>query len=222
MREQKLKIDAFKKHAKRFEKKQISKLYVAIDDKVVGLIGYTDGTRPEVKKVVRKLRANGKRRVILLSGDNVRVARHLARKIGIDEAIGGLMPRQKSDYVRKLRAQGHVVAMVGDGINDAPALAVADVGISIAGSTEVAVETADVILLEGGLANLAKAFAISDQAMRSVRQSLTTIIVPNAIAMVMAAFGILSPPIVAVINNGATIGAVLVGICSNKLLSPTS
>jgi P-type E1-E2 ATPase len=125
--------------------------------------------------------------------------------------VGGLLPDQKADYVKRMQAEGHVVAMVGDGINDVPAMASADVGISIAGSTTMALEMADVILLEGGLARLEKAFRISDQAMEKVRQNLGIIIVPNAIAIALGALGIISPPVAAVINNGATILAVLVG-----------
>jgi Cu2+-exporting ATPase len=148
---------------------------------------------------------------VLLSGDSPEVARNLARAVGIDEAVGGLLPEQKADYVRTMRAAGRIVAMVGDGINDAPALAAADVGISIAGSTDVALETADVVLLDGSLARLEKAFQISNQAMSSVRQNLGIIIVPNAIAIALGAFGFIAPPMAAVINNGATFLAVLVG-----------
>jgi Cu2+-exporting ATPase len=106
---------------------------------------------------------------VLLSGDGPEVVKNVARELGIDEALGGLLPEEKADYVRRMRAGGCVVAMVGDGINDAPALASADVGISIAGSTDVALETADVVLLDGGLSRLEKAFQIGDQSMSSVR-----------------------------------------------------
>jgi Cu2+-exporting ATPase len=202
---------AFKKHLSRFRKDQRSSLCVAIDDEVVGLVAYSDGTRPESAAIVQRLRDNGRRKVVLLSGDIPEVVNNVARAVGIDEAMGGLLPDQKADYVKRMRAAGSIVAMVGDGINDAPALAAADVGISIAGSTDVALETADVVLLDGGLVRLEKAFQISDQAMSSVRQNLGIIIVPNAIAIALGALGRISPPIAAIINNGATFLAVLAG-----------
>jgi Cu2+-exporting ATPase len=209
---QKLKISpAFKRHLARFYDDSKSSLCVAVDDKVVGLVCYSDGTRRDSAAIVRRLQGNGKRRIVLLSGDSPEVVKNLARAVGIDEAEGGLLPHQKADYVRRLQKEGNVVAMVGDGINDAPALAAADVGISIAGSTDVALETADVVLLHGGLARIEKAFQISDQAMVAVRQSLGIIIVPNAIAIFLGAFGLIGPPLAAIINNGATFLAVLVG-----------
>jgi Cu2+-exporting ATPase len=131
--------------------------------------------------------------------------------VGADEILGALLPAQKADHIKRLRAAGHVVAMVGDGINDAPALALADVGISISGSTELALEVADVVLREGGLRQLVEAFAVSDRAMASVRRNLGVIILPNATAIVLGALGCISPPVAAIINNGATILALLAG-----------
>jgi Cu2+-exporting ATPase len=212
MESQKLTISpAFKRHLARFEKQSKSSLCVAVDDKVVGLVCYSDGTRHDSAAIVHRLQDNGRRKIVLLSGDSPEVVRNLARTVGIDEALGGLLPHEKAEYVRKAQAAGSVVAMVGDGINDAPALAAADVGISIAGSTDVALETADVVLLSGGLARLEKAFQISDQAMSSVRQNLGIIVVPNAIAIALGAFGLIGPTLAAIINNGATFLAVLVG-----------
>jgi len=211
MESQKLNISpSFKRHLARFQKQSRSSLCVAVDDKVVGLVSYSDGTRRDSAAIVRRLQDNGRRKIVLLSGDSAEVVKNLARAVGIDEALGGLLPHEKAEYVRRIQAAGSVVAMVGDGINDAPALAAADVGISIAGSTDVALETADVVLLSGGLARLEKAFQISDQAMSSVRQNLGIIIVPNAIAIALGAFGLIGPPLAAIINNGATFLAVLV------------
>jgi Cu2+-exporting ATPase len=212
MERQKLAISpSFKTHLARFKKNCSSSLCVAVDDEVVGLVAYSDATRPESAAIVRRLQGNGRRKIVLLSGDSPEVVKNFARTMGIDEAVGGLLPEQKAEYVRRMQAAGSVVAMVGDGINDAPALAAADVGISIAGSTDVALETADVVLLSGGLARIEKAFQISDQAMSSVRQNLGIIIVPNAIAIALGAFGLIGPPLAAIINNGATFLAVLVG-----------
>jgi len=212
MESQKLKIGpSFKKHLARFEKDRNSSLCVAVDEEVIGLVAYSDGTRPESAAIVQRLRGNGRRKIVLLSGDSPEVVKNVARTVGIDEAVGGLLPEQKAEYVRKMRAAGRVVAMVGDGINDVPALASADVGISFAGSTDLALETADVVLLDRGLARLEKAFQISDRAMSSVRQNLSIIIVPNAIAIALGAFGLIAPPMAAIINNGATFLAVLVG-----------
>jgi Cu2+-exporting ATPase len=206
-----LDLRALRTHLRRFRREHASTLCVAIDGRVVGVVAYSDGTRPESAAVVRRLRAGGRRRVLLLSGDAASVAANVARELGIDEAVGGLLPDDKADYVRRLQAAGHIVAMVGDGINDAPALARADIGISIAGSTDVAMETADVILLEGGLARLEVVFRLSEQAMGRVHQDLGVVIFPNAVAIALGALGRITPLIAAVINNGATLLAVLVG-----------
>jgi len=202
---------AFRRHLTAFAKSSASSLCVAVDEEVAGLVCYSDGTRRESAAIVRRLQAEGRRRVVLLSGDSSEVVKNVAQAVGIDEAVGGLLPHEKADYIRGLQAAGNVVAMVGDGINDAPALAAADVGISIAGSTDVAVEAADVVLLSGGLVRLEKAFQVSSWAMSSVRQNLGIIVVPNAIAIALGALGLIGPPLAALINNGATIVAALVG-----------
>ena len=221
MESQKLKIPpSFKRHLARFNEDKSSSLCVAVEDAVVGLVAYSDGTRPESAAIVRRLRDNGRRQVVLLSGDGPEVVKNLARAVGIATAVGGLLPEEKADYVRKLRAAGRVVTMVGDGINDAPALAVADVGISIAGSTDVALETADVVLLDGSLAQLEKAFEISERTMSRVRQNLGIIVVPNSIAIALGALGLINPPMAAIINNGTTFLAVLVGTAPLLTMPP--
>jgi len=126
MESQELKISpALRTHLARFEKNSSSSLCVAIGNEVVGLVAYSDGIRPESADMVKKLQAGGRRKIVLLSGDSPEVVKNLARTMGIDEAVGGLLPEQKSEYLKRLQAAGSVVAMVGDGINDAPALALA-------------------------------------------------------------------------------------------------
>jgi heavy metal translocating P-type ATPase len=182
-----------------------SSVLVAVDGELVAVIGYADAPRPESAAVVRALRANGRRRVLLLSGDARGPVEAIARMVGIDEAIADVLPEQKAEVVRQLKAGGRRVAMVGDGINDAPALAVADIGISLHGGTEVALETADAVLLEGGLERLPAVFQLADEAMARVKQVLGVVLVPNALAIAAGALGLINPVIAAAINNGSTI-----------------
>jgi heavy metal translocating P-type ATPase len=184
-----------------------SNVLVAIEGELAGVIGYADAPRPESARIVEELKAGGRRRVMLLSGDALAPVEAIARQLGIDEAIGEVLPENKAEIVRKLRSEGRKVAMVGDGINDAPALAVADIGISLHGGTDVALETADVVLLEGGLERLPVVFQVADDAMARVKQVLGIVLVPNAIAIAAGAFGFINPVMAAVVNNGSTVGA---------------
>jgi len=187
----------------------ISSVLVAIDGVLAGVMGYADAPRPESAQVVHALKANGRRRILLLSGDALAPVQAIARRLGIDEAIGEVLPENKADVIRRLKSEGRKVAMVGDGINDAPALAVADIGISLHGGTDVALETADVVLLEGGLERLPVVFAVADEAMARVKQVLGIVLVPNTLAIAAGALGFINPVMAAVINNGSTIGAAL-------------
>jgi len=180
---------------------------LAVEGELIAVIGYADAPRPESAGVVAELKAGGRRRVLLLSGDARAPVEAIARTVGIDEAIAEVLPEDKANVVRRLKAEGRKVAMVGDGINDAPALAVADVGISLHGGTEVALETADVVLLEGGLERLPAVFGVADGAMNRVKEVLQLVLVPNAAAIAAGALGFISPAIAAIINNGSTIVA---------------
>jgi Cu2+-exporting ATPase len=189
-----------------------STVFVAIDGRLEGLVAYRDEPREESRRVLRALHAGGRRKLVLLSGDAEAAVEAVAKHLGIDEARGRLLPEDKADAVRSLQRDGHTVAMVGDGINDAPALAVADVGISLGGATEVAIETAAVVLLSGGLRRLPRAFALADEGMRLVRRGVNLVLAPNAIAMGLGALGVLSPSASALINNGSTVAAALSGL----------
>ncbi len=190
----------------------VSWLHVAVDGLLEGVIGYADEIRAESAEVVRALRDGSRRTIVLLSGDAPATVEAVAAQLGIDRAIGGLLPEEKERAVREIQAQGHTVAMVGDGINDAPALALADVGISLDGATDVALEVADVVLLSGGLEKLPRAFAFADQAMENVRRGVALVIAPNVAAMLLGALGLLGPGLAAAINNGSTIVAALAGV----------
>ena len=189
-----------------------SSLYLAVDGRLEGVLGYADELRDESAEVVRELSAGGRRQIVLLSGDSPATVEAVAKRLGIDRAIGGLLPEEKVQVVRELQASGRTVAMVGDGINDAPALALAEVGISLDGATDVALEVADVVLLSGGLSNLPRAFAVADQAMACVRRGVTLVIAPNVAALLLGAFGFLSPGVAALVNNGSTVVAALAGV----------
>jgi Cu2+-exporting ATPase len=190
----------------------VSSVFVAIDGKAEAVVGCADEPRAESRAVVRALAADGRREVILLSGDARGRVEAVGRAVGASRALGDLLPDDKVDHVRALQRSGRIVAMVGDGINDAPALAVADVGISLHGSTDVAVEAADVVLLEGGLSKLPDAFSIADRAMSHVRRGIAIVIVPNAVAIALGALGLLSPGLAAVVNNGSTVVAALAAV----------
>ena len=147
---------------------------VAYDGHSVGLLGVADEIRPDAAAMIRGLREAGIRRIVILTGDDPRVAAAVAGQVGIEEVHASLLPDDKLDLIRKMREEGEVVAMVGDGVNDAPALATADVGIAMAAAgNDVAVETADVALLSDRLSRIVEAVALSRRTLNNLRQNVT-------------------------------------------------
>ena len=195
-----------------FVRSGVSPVFLAIDGRLEGVLGYADEPRRESYEVIRALRAGGRRKIVLLSGDAPGPVEAIARKLGIDQALANLLPEDKAEAVRELQRSGRSVAMVGDGINDAPALALADVGVSLGGAAAVAVETADVVLLSGGLAKLPRTFEIADLGMRLMRRGVGIVLGPNAFAMGFGALGLMPPALAAAINNGSTVIAALSGL----------
>jgi P-type Cu+ transporter len=177
-------------------------MFVAIDGRPAGVIAVADPIKSTTPAALQTLRDEGIH-IVMLTGDNRTTAQAVARRLGIDQVEAEVLPEQKNAIVRRLRAEGHVVAMAGDGVNDAPALAEADVGIAMGTGTDVAMESAAVTLVKGDLAGIARARVLSRATMRNIRQNLVLAFVYNALGIPLAAgvlypvFGLLLSPVVA-------------------------
>ena len=177
-------------------------MFVAVDAAPAGIIAVADPIKASTPAALASLRADGIR-IVMLTGDNRATARAVADKLGITDLEAEVLPEQKNAIVRRLRGEGRVVAMAGDGVNDAPALAEADVGVAMGTGTDVAMQSAGVTLVKGDLAGIARARALSRATMRNIRQNLVLAFVYNVLGIPLAAgvlypvFGLLLSPIIA-------------------------
>ena len=177
-------------------------MFAALDGRIAGLIGVADPIKQSTPKAIQDLRADGLR-IVMLTGDNPTTAKAVARKLGIDEVHAEVLPQDKGSIVKRLKAEGRVVAMAGDGVNDAPALAEADVGIAMGTGTDVAIQSAGVTLVKGDLAGIVRARHLSRTVMRNIRQNLFLAFIYNSLGVPIAAgvlypfFGLLLSPIIA-------------------------
>jgi len=184
-------------------------LLLAVDGKLVGLLSLRDEVRPEAAAVLTKLRANGIRRIVMLTGDHPEIARVVAGELGIDEWRAEVMPEDKLEVVRELQSDGFVVGMIGDGINDAPALAAADIGIAMGlAGTDVAVETADVALANDDLHRLLDVRDLGARAVDVIRENYGMSIAVNAAGLIIGAGGALSPVLAAILHNASSVAVV--------------
>jgi len=191
-------------------------VYVAHQRRLVGLIAISVQVRPEAGAALTRLRAGGVTRLVMLTGDLDSVARHVAKSVGVTEWRARLLPDDKFEAIREMRATGRRVAMVGDGVNDASALAVADVGFAMgAAGSDVAVETADVALASDDLRHVADVMHISRRTMRVVRQNYGLALGVNSIGLCLAAAGTINPIVAAVLHNLSTL---LVVFNSSRLI----
>lgn len=174
-----------------FAKQGKTPIYVAEAGKLVATIAIADPIKADAKEAISAIRSQGIR-VVLLTGDNPQTAQAVAEQVGIEEVIAGVLPEQKQQHIKALQQQGHVVAMVGDGINDAPALMSADVGIAMGSGTEVAIESADMTLLSHQLIVIANLLALSRATMTNIKQNLFGAFIYNSIGIPVAA-GVLYP-----------------------------
>ena len=188
-------------------------IYVAVDGTLAGLIPFTDQIRPESREVIERLHAMGIRNSVMLTGDNAVVARAVCRRLGLSHQFADMLPADKAEVIQRYQRDGSVVAMVGDGINDSPALSFADVGIAMKHGAEVARESADVVLMEDSLWKLVKAVEISRGAVGLIRQNYAIVAGLNTLALGLALpSGLISPSITALISNGSAILASVNGI----------
>lgn len=195
----------------RLEAQGKTAMLVAVDRQIAGLIAVADTVKETSGAAIDALKKMGIT-VYMLTGDNERTAKAIASQVGIDEVLAEVLPEHKADQIEKLRSEGKCVAMVGDGINDAPALAVADVGIAIGTGTDVAIETADITLMSGDLRGIVAAIRLSRQTMRIIKQNLFWAFAYNTIGIPVAALGYLSP-----IIAGAAMAMSSVSVVSNSL-----
>jgi len=166
-------------------------VYLSRARQLLALFGVTDQVKPAASEAIAALHAEGLR-IVMLTGDNAATARAVAARLGLDDVRADVLPGEKRDVIRQLHAEGHIVAMAGDGINDAPALAEASVGIAMGTGTDVAIESAGITLVKGDLRALVRARRLSRATMRNIRQNLFLAFVYNAIGVPVAA-GILYP-----------------------------
>jgi len=193
-------------------------MFVAVDGKAAGIIGVADPIKDSTPDAIRTLHAEGLR-IVMLTGDSETTAQAVARKLDIDEVIAGVLPDQKADVIKRLQAEGRIVAMAGDGINDAPALAQAQVGIAMGTGTDVAMESASVTLVKGDLRAIARARSLSRRTMANIKQNLFFAFAYNAAGIPVAAgllypfFGLLLSPVIA----AAAMSLSSVSVISNAL-----
>lgn len=167
-------------------------VYVAYDNKFLGLISISDIIKPDIEKTIAELKNRGIK-IFMLTGDNEKSANYIASQVGIDNVIANVLPTQKAEKIKELQKKGEFVAMVGDGINDAPSLAVANIGISIGTGTDIAIESSDIILLQGDISNIIKAINLSQKTIKNIKQNLFWAFIYNIIGIPIAAAGFLNP-----------------------------
>jgi Cu+-exporting ATPase len=216
--EQGVDVSALKAAAEDARKDGATAIFVAVDGKAAGIVAIADPVKASTPAALEALQADGLR-VVMLTGDNRTTADAIARRLGITEVEAEVLPDQKSAVVDKLKREGRIVAMAGDGVNDAPALAAADVGIAMGTGTDVAIESAGVTLLKGDLGGIVRARRLSEAVMRNIRQNLFFAFIYNAAGVPIAAgvlypaFGILLSPIIA----AAAMSLSSVSVISNAL-----
>jgi Cu+-exporting ATPase len=196
MTERKMSLNGLQKEAERLQNEAKTAILVAIDEKVQGVIGVADTVKDGSREAIGQLHSMGLE-VVMITGDNQLTAESIGNRVGVDKVMAEVLPGEKSSQVKKLQERDRVVAMVGDGINDAPALVEADVGIAIGTGTDVAIEAAQIVLISGDLQGVPRAIALSRRTLRTIKQNLFWAFFYNVILIPAAAMGFLNPMLAA-------------------------
>jgi Cu+-exporting ATPase len=191
LKERGVALGSLAERAEQLRREGQTAVFVALDGRAVGLLGVADPIKQTTAEAIEQLHRDGMR-VVMLTGDNRTTAEAVARRLGIDDVVADVRPDQKAEVVKRLQAEGRIVAMAGDGINDAPALAQAHIGIAMGTGTDVAMESAGVTLIKGDLRAIARARRLSRASMKNIRQNLFFAFIYNALGVPLAA-GVLYP-----------------------------
>lgn len=183
----------------------LSPLYLAVDGKVVGVLGIEDPLKPGVREAIADLHALGVKHVVMLTGDSERTAERIAREAGVDEFKAELLPEDKYAYVERIKSEGRHVAMVGDGVNDSPALGLADVGLAMGGGSDIAKEVADIILTDTDLAAIVRLRRMSQGLIDRLTSSYSKVMLTNSALLALGITGAITPQASSLLHNGSTI-----------------
>ena len=194
-----------------FEHDGKTAMIIATDGQIKGVVAVQDTVKESAKKAIQSLHDQGLE-IVMLTGDNSRTAAAIARQVNIDTVIAEVLPEEKATHVKRMQEEGKVVAMVGDGVNDAPALATADIGIAIGTGTEVAIEAADITILGGELTLIPRAINLSHKTIRNIKQNLFWAFAYNTAGIPIAALGFLAPWVA-----GAAMAFSSVSVVTNSL-----
>lgn len=214
--DEKVDVTAGLPHVERLAAEGKSVLYMAQGGKLIGILGIVDPLRPEAKDVIRELKKRGIKHIVMLTGDDTRTAKNVAGQLDITEFRAQVLPTDKASHVLALKKEGCKVLMIGDGVNDSPALSSADVGATLKEGSDIAQEVADVVLTNNNLADLPMAIDLGRATMRRIKENFTVSVGLNTGFMAGGLFGVLTPALGAVLHNLTTIG-----VCLNAMRSPT-
>ena len=208
MEEKGINISLFSEKVNQLRAEAQGVIFIAIDAKAAGFISVADPIKESTLEAIRLLHSEGIK-IVMLTGDNLQTAQAVAKKVGIDEVQAEVLPADKEKHIAKLQEQGRKVAMAGDGINDAPALTLADLGIAVGGGTDIAMESGNIVLMNSDPMKVISAINLSKKTFRVIKENLFFAFIYNVIAIPLAALGLLSPMIAAAAMSFSSVSVVV-------------